>query len=127
MSQFPKELFYSKSHEWLRREDGDVVTIGITDHAQGQMGDLVFVDLPETNRQVQTGDDVAVVESVKTASDVYTPVSGEIMEINSALIHAPETVNKDPYGEGWIMKLRLSQPDELEQLLDAEDYQKTLE
>ena len=120
-SQIPSELKYAKSHEWARIE-GDVATVGISDHAQQELTDVVFVELPEVGRQVKAGEACAVVESVKTASDVYAPLSGEIIEVNTALNDDPGLVNSDPYGRGWFFKLRPSQPDEAAGLLDAEQY-----
>src|SRR5581483_10831405 len=102
MSKSPAGLKYSKSHEWVRREADGTLTVGITDHAQGLMGDLVYVELPEKGRQLNAGTECAVVESVKAASDVYAPISGTITEVNAALGNAPETINKDPYGAGWM-------------------------
>lgn len=122
MSKTPAELKYTKSHEWVRRESDGTVTVGITDHAQDLMGDLVYVELPEAGRVVSGGKECAVVESVKAASDVYAPVSGEIVAANSALADAPETINKDPYGEGWMFRLRPSNPAEIDALLDAKAY-----
>ena len=122
MSDTPKDLLYTKSHEWVRNEGDGTVTIGITDHAQEQLGDLVFVDLPEVGSKLSAGDDCAVVESVKAASDVYSPVSGEVIEVNEALDGSPETINEDAFGDGWMFKLRLDSADELEALLDADAY-----
>lgn len=119
MSNVPAELKYTKSHEWLR-VDGDVVTIGITDHAQEALGDLVYVEVPEEGTEVTAGDACAVVESVKAASDVYSPIDGEITEGNPVLADAPETINDDAYGEGWMFKVRGS-TDGVE-LLDADGY-----
>jgi glycine cleavage system H protein len=114
-------VYYTKEHEWIRAE-GDSATVGITDFAQGQLGDVVFVEVPEAGRQVTKGGDAAVVESVKAASDVYAPVSGEVTEGNQALVDDPALVNSDPEGEGWFFKLRLSDPTELEGLMDSEAY-----
>ena len=114
-------VLYTQEHEWIRRE-GEVATVGITDFAQGQLGDIVFVDLPEAGRQVTKGGEAAVVESVKAASDVYAPVSGEVTEANQALADDPSLVNSDPEGEGWFFRLRLSDEAELEGLMDAEAY-----
>ncbi len=122
----PKELKYRDTHEWIRVE-GDLAVVGITDYAQGELGDVVYVELPEVGRKVQAGEAVAVIESVKTASDIYAPVSGEIVEVNEALGEHPEKVNEDPYGEGWLFKIRMERPEELEALLDAEGYAKLLE
>ena len=114
-------VYYTREHEWIR-VDGDTATVGITDFAQGQLGDIVFVDVPEAGRQVSKGGEAAVVESVKAASDVYAPVSGEVVEGNAALADEPALVNSDPEGEGWFFKLRLSDPSELDGLLDADAY-----
>jgi glycine cleavage system H protein len=122
MSKTPDALRYTKSHEWVRREADGTLTVGITDHAQDLMGDLVYVELPTQGAQVAAGKECAVVESVKAASDVYTPVSGKITEVNSALGDTPEIINKDPYGAGWMFKLRPSNPSEIDTLLDAAAY-----
>jgi glycine cleavage system H protein len=122
MSEIPSELRYSESHEWVSQEDDGVVKVGITDHAQAQLGDLVFVELPEEGATFGQGDACAVVESVKAASDIYCPVSGEIVAVNETLIDAPETVNNDPYNDGWLFSVRLDDPDELDTLMDAEAY-----
>jgi glycine cleavage system H protein len=122
MSETPAELLYTKSHEWVRNEGDGTVTVGITDHAQEMLGDLVFVDLPEVGETVEAGADCAVVESVKAASDVYSPVTGEVVAINDALEDAPETINEDAFGDGWIFQVKLSEPEELDGLLDAESY-----
>ena len=119
----PEDLQYTRTHEWVRIED-DVATIGITDHAQEELGDVVFVELPESGATFEAGDSFGVVESVKAVSDLYTPVGGEVVEINSTLEDAPEKVNEDPYGEGWIIKLRISGEGDL---LSATDYEKVLE
>ncbi|CAN5493733.1 glycine cleavage system protein GcvH [soil metagenome] len=124
--EIPKDLKYASSHEWTRSE-GEVVTVGITDYAQDQLGDVVFIELPEVGRQVQKGDAVAVVESVKTASDIYAPVSGEISEVNEALKDAPETINESPYERGWMFRLRAASPAELEGLMDAAGYLRSVE
>lgn len=121
MSKTPAELKYAPSHEWVRVE-GDVVTVGITDHAQEALGDLVFVELPDVGDVVAAHDEAGVVESVKAASDIYAPVSGEIIAVNDALEDAPETVNSDPYHDGWMYKIRMSDPVELDDLLSADDY-----
>lgn len=122
MSKTPANLKYTKSHEWVRRESDGTLTVGITDHAQDLMGDLVYVELPEKGRHLTAGTECAVVESVKAASDVYTPVSGAITEINGALSDTPETINKDPYGAGWMFKIQPSNPAEFDALLDAAAY-----
>lgn len=122
MSETPKDLRYAKSHEWVRNEGDGTATIGITDHAQELLGDLVFVDLPDVGAKLSAGDDCAVVESVKAASDVYSPVSGEVVEVNEALDGSPETINEDAFGDGWIFKVKLDDAEELEGLLDADAY-----
>lgn len=121
MSQTPEELKYSASHEWARLE-GDIVTVGISDHAQDALGDLVYVELPSVGDVVQAGDEAGVVESVKAASDIYAPVSGEIVEINEALADSPETVNSAPYTDGWLYRIRVSDVSELDKLLSADEY-----
>ena len=118
----PKDLKYSATHEWSKLEDS-VVTVGITDFAQDQLGDVVFVELPEEGKTLRAGDPAAVVESVKTASDIYAPVSGEVVAVNSELEDAPEKLNESPYGEGWLFKLRVSDESETDSLLSAEDYE----
>ena len=122
MSQVPNELKYTDSHEWIRDGGDGTATVGITDHAQELLGDLVFVELPEVGSTLSAGGECAVVESVKAASDVYSPVSGEVLEVNEALAEAPETINQDPYEAGWIFKLRLSDAAELGALKDADSY-----
>lgn len=122
MSNVPSELKYVSSHEWIRDEGDGIVTIGITDHAQDLLGDVVFVELPDVGAEVSAGDDAGVVESVKAASDLYAPLSGTVCEINEDLEDAPESVNSDPYGDGWFFKLKLSDLGELDDLLDADDY-----
>ncbi len=122
MSNTPSDLRYTKSHEWLRDEGDGTATIGITEHAQELLGDLVFVDLPEVGATVEAGNDCAVVESVKAASDVYSPVSGEVVEVNEALGGSPETINQDAFGNGWMFKVKLSDASELDALLDADAY-----
>jgi glycine cleavage system H protein len=122
MNKTPGNLKYTKSHEWVRREADGTFTIGITDHAQDLMGDLVYVELPERGRKVAAGKECAVVESVKAASDVYAPMSGEITAINKSLADGPETINKDPYGEGWMFKIKPASPAEWDALLDATAY-----
>ncbi len=117
----PEELQYTRSHEWVRTE-GDTATVGITDHAQDELGDIVFVELPEAGRQVTKGGEAAVVESVKAASDVYAPVDGEITEPNAALTDDPSLANSDPEGEGWFFRLRLADRSQLEGLMDSEAY-----
>ncbi len=122
----PTNLRYTESHEWIRKEPDNTLTIGITDHAQAALGDIVFLDLPAAGRAVQAGDEVAVVESVKAASDIYAPVAGEIIEANSAAIDAPESVNSDPYG-AWLFKLKPANLDDIDALLDAAGYAKAID
>jgi glycine cleavage system H protein len=120
----PEELQYTRSHEWVRTED-DTATIGITDHAQDELGDVVFVELPEVGATFDAGDSFGTIESVKAVSDLYTPVGGEVVEVNEALNDSPEKVNDDPYGDGWIIKLRVS--DEGSGFLSASDYEQFVE
>ena len=122
MSRTPAELKYASSHEWARLEEDGTVTVGISDHAQDALGDVVFVELPEPGAQLAAGDEAGVVESVKAASDIYAPVGGEVLEINESLEDSPENVNSDPYTDGWFFRLRIEDPSELENLLSAEDY-----
>lgn len=130
MSELPGDLLYTTEHEWLRREDDGTVTIGITDHAQAALGDLVYVELPEIGQEVESGGDMAVVESVKAASDVYSPLDGTVVEVNENLTDDPEVINTDPYGEGWIVRVEpggetgddeLLTPDAYQVLLDEEE------
>lgn len=123
MSEVPNDLKYTRDHEWVRTEDDSTVTVGITDHAQAQLGDLVFVEVPELGTSFGAGDAAAVVESVKAASDVYAPVAGEVVEANEDLADSPELINNDPYGEGWIYKLKIENPDALSELLGPDDYE----
>ena len=127
MSKLPEALRYVETHEWVRQEDDGTVTIGITDHAQQQLGDLVFVELPEVGRTVAEKEELAVVESVKAASDVYSPLAGDVVAANEALSESPELVNQDAYGDGWIVRLRPSDPAGFEGLLDAAAYQELAE
>lgn len=127
MSDIPAELLYRESHEWVRDEEDGTVVVGISDHAQAQLGDMVFIELPEPGMSYDQGDACAVIESVKAASDVYAPVSGEVLEVNSALEDSPELVNNDPYGDGWLFRMQLSDPDELDDLMDAEAYEERSE
>jgi len=122
MSNVPSELRYTKSHEWVRKNDDGSMTIGITAHAQELLGDLVFVDAPETGSNFDKGDDCAVVESVKAASDVYSPISGEVIESNESLADSPELINQDAYGDGWIFKLKPADESEFDGLMSADDY-----
>lgn len=130
MSELPGDLLYTSEHEWLRREDDGTVSIGVTDHAQAALGDLVYVELPEIGQDVESGGDMAVVESVKAASDVYAPIDGTVVEVNDALSDDPEMINSDPYGAGWIVKLEpagnidegsMMTPDAYQELLDQEE------
>ncbi len=122
MSKTPEDLYYATSHEWLKLGDDGVATIGISDFAQSELGDVVYVELPENGATVSAKDEVSVVESVKTASDIYSPVSGEIVAVNDSLDESPESVNSGPYDEGWLYKIKLSNNAELDELLSAEDY-----
>ncbi len=126
MSELPGDLEYTDEHEWLRREDDGSVTVGITDHAQAALGDLVYVELPEQGQELEVGGEMAVVESVKAASDVYSPVAGSVLEVNEALGDDPEKINADPYGDGWIVKIR---PEDIEaaSLMSPDDYQALLD
>ena len=119
---YPENFRYSKEHEWVR-VDGDTGTVGITDHAQQELGDIVYVDLPKAGTRVEHGGTLGSVESVKAVSDVYAPVSGEVTEVNPALAEAPEKLNADPHGEAWLVKIKLSEPGELEKLMSAAEYQ----
>ena len=123
MSDIPGNLRYAKTHEWIRLEGDGTATVGITDHAQDAMGDLVYVQLPEVGEQKVAGDEAGVVESVKAASDIYAPVDGEIIEVNSLLEDAPETTNEDPYDRGWLFKLRVNDARQLDELMTADQYQ----
>jgi glycine cleavage system H protein len=126
MSNIPADLKYLDSHEWARVESDGTITIGISDHAQGALGDLVFVEVPEVGKSLTKGGAAAVVESVKAASDVYSPISGEVVAANDALSGSPELVNSDPYGAGWLFKIKPSNNTELQQLLDAKAYEKVV-
>jgi len=126
MSEIPAELRYAASHEWAKNDDG-VVTVGITEHAQDAMGDLVYVELPEVGQVVAAGDEAGVVESVKAASDIYAPVAGEVIEINEALEDEPELVNNAPYEGGWLFKIQMSEETDLDNLLTADQYHAQIE
>jgi glycine cleavage system H protein len=126
MSEVLSELRYTKSHEWVRREDDGTLIVGITDHAQELLGDLVFVEVPEVGTHLNGGEDCAVVESVKAASDVYAPIAGEVVEANEALADTPETINKDPYGDGWLFKLKPDDAADLDELMAADDYSQVI-
>ena len=127
MSNIPSELKYATSHEWVRDEGDGTFTVGITEHAQELLGDMVFVELPEVGDEVDAGEDCAVAESVKAASDIYAPISGEVIAINEELEDAPETVNNDAYGDGWLFRVKASDESELDNLLDAEGYSHTID
>lgn len=127
MSEIPGDLKFQKSHEWARVESDGTVTVGISDHAQSLLGDLVYVELPGVGDRVQAGNACAVVESVKAASDVYAPVSGEVVAVNEALSDKPETINEDAYGEGWIFVVRMENKDDLAELLDPDAYAELIE
>ncbi|MBP2194881.1 glycine cleavage system protein GcvH [Pantoea cypripedii] len=127
MSNVPKELKYKDSHEWVRKEADGTFTVGITEHAQELLGDMVFVDLPEVGRVVAAGEDCAVAESVKAASDIYAPLSGEIIEINEELEGSPELINSDPYSDGWLFKIKASDESELHSMLDADAYKASID
>jgi glycine cleavage system H protein len=127
MSEIPGDLKFMKSHEWARVEGDGKVTIGISDHAQGLLGDLVYVELPNVGDRVEAGNACAVVESVKAASDVYAPITGKVVEVNAALADKPETINEDAYGDGWIFVLEAEEPEQLNELLGPDDYAELLE
>jgi len=127
MSEIPGDLKFLKSHEWARIEGNGRVTVGISEHAQGLLGDLVYVELPNVGDDVVAGNGVAVVESVKAASDVYSPLTGKVVEVNAALTDKPETINEDAYGEGWIFVLEIADPEQLNELLTPDDYAELLE
>ncbi|CAM0125352.1 MULTISPECIES: glycine cleavage system protein GcvH [Stenotrophomonas] len=127
MSEIPGDLKFLKSHEWARVEGNGRVTVGISDHAQGLLGDLVYVELPEVGAEAKAGEQIAVVESVKAASDVYSPISGKVVEVNSALSDKPETINEDAYGEGWMFVVELANAEEVNDLLDPDAYAEVLE
>ncbi|MBU2971830.1 glycine cleavage system protein GcvH [Pseudoalteromonas sp. C2R02] len=127
MSNIPSELKYATSHEWVRNEGDGTYTVGISEHAQELLGDMVFVDLPDVGDEVDAGEDCAVAESVKAASDIYAPISGEVVAINEELEDAPEQVNSDAYGDGWLFRVKASDESELANLLDAEGYQNTID
>ena len=127
MSEIPGDLKFLKSHEWARVEDSGRVTVGISHHAQGLLGDLVYVELPGVGDRVEAGTACAVVESVKAASDVYAPVSGTVVEVNDALGDKPETINEDAFGEGWLFTLQMDEPGQVNELLDPDGYAELLE
>ncbi|MFC6439039.1 glycine cleavage system protein GcvH [Bowmanella sp. JS7-9] len=127
MSNIPKELRYASTHEWVRDEGDGTFTVGITEHAQELLGDMVFVELPDVGSAVNAGDDCCVAESVKAASDVYAPLTGEIIATNEDLENSPELVNSDPYGDGWLFKIKAEDPEELGDLMGAEDYANSID
>jgi glycine cleavage system H protein len=119
---YPEQFRYTKEHEWVNAQ-GDTAVVGITDHAQSELGDIVYVDLPKVGGKVEAGKSLGSVESVKAVSDIYSPVSGEVIEVNETLATAPETLNTDPHGAAWLVKVRMSSPDEVQRLMSAADYQ----
>jgi glycine cleavage system H protein len=127
MSDLPVELKYARSHEWARLDSEGTVLIGITDHAQEALGDVVYVELPEIGAEIDAGAEIAVVESVKAASDIYSPVSGEVVEVNQTLEDEPEAVNRSPYTDGWLFRIKLSNPDELNDMMDVDSYLMAIE
>jgi|TARA_R110000751_G_scaffold115902_1_gene215300 glycine cleavage system H protein len=127
MSNIPTDLRYASTHEWVRPDGDGVFTVGISEHAQGLLGDMVFVELPDVGDTVSTGDDIAVAESVKAASDVYAPISGEVVGVNEDLEDSPELVNSDPYGDGWLFKIKADDAEEVEGLLDADGYENSID
>ncbi len=127
MNELPGDLLYTSEHEWLRREDDGTVTIGITEHAASALGDLVYVELPEVGQEVESGGEMAVVESVKAASDVYAPVAGTVVEVNENLADDPEQINADPYGDGWIVRIELSDAIDEDELMSPDAYQELLD
>lgn len=126
MSNQPNNLLYTASHEWVRDEGGNMYTVGITDHAQSMLGDIVFVELPEIDIDVSVGDEIAVIESVKTAADVYSPLTGHVVEVNEQLTATPDIVNRDPYGDGWIFRIKIDKKEQLDDLLDANGYENSI-
>lgn len=127
MNEYPKDRLYSKEHEWLRLEGESVAIVGITYHAQDALGDIVYLSEPEVGREVSRGEEVAEIESVKAVSQIFSPVSGKIIEVNHDVIESPEIINEDPYERGWIFKIELSSKEELNDLMSAEAYQKFVE
>ncbi len=124
---FPRDLKYTKEHEWVREEDDNTVVVGITDYAQDSLGDVVYVELPQEGGSVTKNEPFGVVESVKAVSDLYSPVTGTVVEVNDAIIDSPEAINEDPYGDAWMIKVELASPEELGDLLTAEEYQNYIE
>ena len=127
MSNIPADRKYAVTHEWAQADASGIVTVGISDHAQIALGDVVFVELPEVGAHIDAGDEAGVVESVKAASDIYAPVSGEVIEVNEALESSPELANSEPYGDGWFFRMRADNIEELDALLDAEGYEHSLD
>ena len=127
MSNIPADLKYASSHEWVRAEGNGVYSVGISEHAQELLGDMVFVDLPDVEDEVEAGESFSLVESVKAASDIYSPITGEVVEMNEELEDSPELINEEPYEGGWIVKVKLSNPSELDDLKDAEEYLSSIE
>src|SRR5437773_6807836 len=123
----PEDSKYAKSHEYVHMEEGDVGTIGITDYAQKELGDVVFVELPQVGTQLEQGDELGSIESVKAVSELFAPASGEVVEVNEALAEKPELVNTDPYGDGWMVRVKLSTPEEVDELMNAEEYEEYVE
>ena len=123
MSEIPTDVRYTTSHEWVRLEEDGTVTIGITDHAQDALGDIVFVELPEVDSEIAQGEASCVVESVKAASDIYMPITGEVIDTNQALVDEPEIINSSPYDDGWIFKIKPADEDDIENLMDASSYE----
>jgi glycine cleavage system H protein len=126
MKEIPEQLKYTKTHEWLKLEEENIAQVGITDHAQALLGDIVFIELPALKKQAKKGEEICVIESVKAAADVYSPLSGEIIETNPALSATPELVNTDAYGEGWLFRIKFSDPHELTTLLSQENYEEQI-
>ncbi|MDX9909890.1 MAG: glycine cleavage system protein GcvH [Bacteroidales bacterium] len=124
--KIPAELKYTEDHEWIRVE-GEIATVGVTDYAQGELGDVVFIEIETEGEELNKGDTFGTVEAVKTVSDLFMPIGGEVIEVNAALVDEPELVNKDAYGKGWMIKIKMSNPSELDELLSADDYQKMIE
>jgi len=127
MSEVPTDLRYTSSHEWVRLEEDGTITVGITDHAQDALGDLVFIELPEVGSDLAQGEACCVIESVKAASDIYMPITGEVLDTNQVLVDEPEIVNSSPYDDGWIFKIKPNDEDDIEQLMDASSYESELE
>lgn len=123
---FPQDIRYARSHEWIRVNSDGTGTVGITDYAQSELGDVVFVDAPNPGKTLDTGDVLGTIEAVKTVSDLYAPVGGEIVAVNGTIIDNPEIINKDPYGDGWIVKIQLTDPSQLDGMMDAAQYQEMI-